>query len=351
LRVFLADSGAADATIGFVPAKWLAPPIGAALLLALPTHASADTSAPGSVSCGAANRGALAGANAIPDTGEGFVTPDPWRDRGLRYATDELIGLIQRASAQVARQHGGTLGVADLSAERGGAVARHASHQSGRDADLIYYAIDRTGDPMPPDRYMAYYGVDGRSISAEAPEPANGIHERFFDLERNWALVTALVNDPQVRVYRIFVSTRVRDWLMAYAQATRAPADLVTRVRSVLSTARDTGTHQDHMHLRIACSADDVAMGRCSDDSVAPPRRRRGKRRRAPRPTKWFAHVRCEASSDALANGQLDRPEGSRRRSAEAPRSARSRSSMKSSRSSASGNRRARVKARPAAGR
>jgi penicillin-insensitive murein DD-endopeptidase len=328
-----------------VRVHWLAVLVGAAQLALLSSPAAAETNATGSISCGAANRGALAGARAIPDSGEGYVAPEPWRARGLRYATDELVGLIERAAARVAREYDGALvGVADLSAAQGGAVARHASHQSGRDADLIYYAIDRDGDPFPPDRHMAYYGADGRSVSAEAPEPAGRIDERYFDLQRNWALIAALVTDPDVRVYRIFVSTRVRDWLLAYASAAAMPPDLVARVRSVLSTARDTGTHQDHMHLRIACSADDVAAGRCSDETAAPPRRRRGKRRgrhRPPPARKWYAHIRCGTDSDAVAGADApDRPREVRR-----SRSARAKPSGRSQR------RPARVRGRPAAGR
>jgi penicillin-insensitive murein endopeptidase len=282
-----------------VRAHWLAAILcGAAqLVLALPRSAAADSIRYGSISCGAANRGALAAAQVVPDQGNGFVSPEPWRSRGLRYATGELVDLIERAAGEVARAYAGSLlGVADLSARQGGPVARHASHQSGRDADLIYYAIDRAGDPFTPDRFMAYYGADARATTADSPEPTSRIDERYFDLARNWALVAALASDTDVRVTRIFVSTRVRDWLLAYARAASVPAAVLARVQSVLSTARDTGSHQDHMHVRIGCSADDVAQGRCTDESAAPPRRRRGKRgKRSKRvkPHRFYAHVRC----------------------------------------------------------
>jgi penicillin-insensitive murein endopeptidase len=285
-------------------------------LVLLSRPAAADTAAvgavdAGSISCGAANRGALASARALPDSGAGFATPEPWRARGLRFATDELIGIVQRAAARVARDHAGSvLGVADLSAQHGGAIARHASHQSGRDVDLIYYAIDRNGDPFPPDRFMAYYEMNGRSNSAEAPEPADRIDERYFDLQRNWALIAALVDDPHVRIQRIFVSPRVRAWLLSYAAASRMPTDLVQRVRAVLSTARDTGTHQDHLHVRIGCSAGDVAAGRCSDHTAARPRRRRARRGKRAAPRQGVAQIRCLDSRVAGAerNGLDDRP-------------------------------------------
>lgn len=299
-----------DVTIWIVRAIRVAVLVAAALLSLPATPTTAQPLAPGSLSCGAANRGALSGARAIPDSGQGFVTPEPWRARGLRYGTDELVGVIERAAAAVAREYAGAvLGVADLSAQQGGAVPRHASHQSGRDADLIYYAINRDGDPFRPDHHMAQYGSDGRAISADAPIPASQIDERYFDLQRNWALIVALISDPDVRVTRIFVSSRVRSWLLAYARVSAVPQDLLDRVQAVLYTARDASSHQDHMHIRIGCSDDDVAHGRCSEASAPRPRARRRRGRRGKRhkaPARWYARVQCVdqrnvASADAPA--------------------------------------------------
>ncbi|HLU68179.1 MAG TPA: penicillin-insensitive murein endopeptidase [Kofleriaceae bacterium] len=246
----------------------------------------------GSLSCGAVNRGALAAGRAMPDRGPGYATPGPWRERGLRYGTDELVGMVERAAAEVARRHpGGTLAIADLSAEGGGAVARHRSHQSGRDVDLIYYAIDRAGEPLPNDGHMPVYARSGRATHAESPEWAPRIPERFFDLPRNWALVEALLTDPEAEVQRIFVARSVRDWLIAYATAAGRPPQVIERARAVLVYPRDVKGHSDHMHVRIACSAEDVEAGRCSDDPA--PRRRRGK---------WRSRVRCGAESDRVAD-------------------------------------------------
>src|SRR6266545_7073359 len=96
-------AGFCRATIEFVRVHWLAAIlIGAAqLILASPRSAAADSIRYGSISCGAANRGALAAARPVPDTGDGFVAPEPWRSRGLRYATDELVDLIERAAGAV----------------------------------------------------------------------------------------------------------------------------------------------------------------------------------------------------------------------------------------------------------
>jgi penicillin-insensitive murein endopeptidase len=264
---------------------------GAAFLSLQSPGASEPGNAVGSLSCGAVNRGALSSARAIADEGWGYVAPEPWRVRGLRFGTDELVSLIERAGAAVLKRHAGApLAVADLSAEHGGPVARHRSHQSGRDVDLVYYAIDRAGDSLPNDGHMALFGVDGRATSADSPAPAAQIAERFFDLGRNWALVQALATDADVRVERIFVSPRIRDWLFAYAAASRVPDEVRARVRQVISTPVGVEAHNDHMHVRIACSADDAAAGACSEEPA--PRRRRGK---------WKAPVRCGPQQVATA--------------------------------------------------
>lgn len=261
----------------------------AAAAVALPADVAGQPGARlGSVSCGSVNRGALAAGRALADEGPGFVVPEPWRSRGLRFGTDEMIGLIERAARAVMKRHpGAPLAVADLSAERGGPVARHRSHQSGRDVDLVFYAIDRAGEPMPNDGNMALFRVDGRATSADSPQPVAEIQERFFDLARNWALVQALATDPDVRVDRIFVSRRIRDWLLAYAAAAGVDEVVRTRVRSVMSVPIGVEGHDDHMHVRIGCSADDAAAGSCNDAPA--PRRRRGK---------WKAPVRCGATTE-----------------------------------------------------
>jgi penicillin-insensitive murein endopeptidase len=246
-----------------------------------PVGAGSGEGAVGSISCGSVNRGALASGRAIADEGTGFVAPEPWRSRGLRYGTDELVDLIERAARAVLRRYpGAPLAVADLSAEHGGPVARHRSHQSGRDVDLVYFAIDRAGEPLPNDGHMPLFGVDGRATSAQSPAPAPEIQERFFDLARNWALVQALATDPDVRVDRIFVSRRIRDWLLAYAAAAGVPEPVRVRVRAVLSIPVGVEAHNDHMHVRIGCSPDDAASGACSEAPA--PRRRHRRRYRAP---------------------------------------------------------------------
>jgi penicillin-insensitive murein endopeptidase len=239
----------------------------------------------GSLSCGSANRGSLRFGSAVPERGYGFETPKTWVERGYRYGTDELVGLIQRAAARVARDYPGSiLGVADLSKETGGAIPHHRSHQAGRDADLLYYAIDEHGAYVPPDNRMPVYRSSGKATYSKAPRWEPRIPVRYFDLARNWAFVKALVTDRRATVTNIFVAWRVRKWLLDYAKEAGEPKELRDQVRAVLVVPRNTKSHNDHMHIRIACSDEDIENGRCRNHLA--PARKTGSR-------KWHSRIRC----------------------------------------------------------
>jgi len=247
----------------------------AALLWASPARA-------GSVSCGSANKGALAEAVELPVEGDGYVVAEPWRSRDMHYGTDELIGLIQRVARAVGDANGGgVLGVADMSREQGGPAPGHQSHQSGRDVDLLYYALDLDGAPMRPDEFMPYYTRKGLAYYARSPVWTRRIPERTFDVARNWALVKALVTDPEVTVERIFVSPRIERWMIRYARETGEDEEIVHRAQRLLHRPSDSDPHNDHMHVRISCSEDDFVEGRCRPNAE---RRKNGK---------WRRRVRC----------------------------------------------------------
>ena len=249
----------------------------AVALASMPARALAD-----SVSCGAANRGALADAAELPETGEGYVVPEPWRGRDVRYGTQELVDLIQRAAKFVDASHpGAILGVADMSKKTGGACPGHQSHQSGRDADLLYYSTDDQGAPFEPDEHMPYYTSKGYAYYARKPVWTRDIPKRHFDVERNWTLVKALMGDPSVEIERIFVSDRIERWIIKYAKEIGEEEELVHRARVLLKRPRDSEPHNDHMHIRVKCSEQDVKQGRCAANFR---RRRDGK---------WRSRVRC----------------------------------------------------------
>jgi penicillin-insensitive murein endopeptidase len=267
-----------------------------------------------SVSCGHPNRGRLWGAVELAPYSDSYQIPITWRERGVRYGTRELVQLIARAASRVALAHpGSVLGVADLSLPDGGACAHHRSHQSGRDVDLLYYATDAAGAPVAPDPFMPLYNRHGIARSSRSPTWARSVPERRFDLERNWTLIRVLITDPEVEVERIFVAPRIERMLLDYARASGEDDETFRRAQLVLTEPRRGERHEDHLHVRIACTADDVRRGYCRTETARGPRRMRW-RAACPRPDELEAAL--ERTDDrvvvATARSAATRPANQR---------------------------------------
>ncbi|MCK5795950.1 MAG: penicillin-insensitive murein endopeptidase [Deltaproteobacteria bacterium] len=249
-----------------------------------------------SVSVGTHSRGALRHAARLPLRGEGYVIPPTWAARKRNYGTDELVALLGRTARRVLRRYPRSrLAVADLSPRGGGPTHEHGSHRSGRDVDLIYYATDLQGHPVDPTE-MIHYDATGHSVQAHPhphatkrthPPRAAGAAKRpalttantaapkptRLDLRRNWALVSALVTDPNVPVQWIFIGRRLSRLLLRYARRAHQPSQLVERVALVMRQPGDASPHTDHIHVRVFCDPGDRYQG-CVDRG---PRRFLGK--------------------------------------------------------------------------
>ena len=254
-----------------------------------------------SLSCGAVNRGGLHWGSTLPPDGPGWTIPDPWRVRDMNHGTTGLVGLVQRAAGAVALQFpGSVLGVGDLSAPRGGPAKHHRSHQSGRDVDLFYFARDMKGQPVAPDIYMPLFRRDGVAHASRTPRWTDLPAPRRLDTPRNWALVRALVSDPTVTVKYIFVSYGIRRRLLDHARAAGEPPDLIRKAAGLLRRPRGARPHNDHIHLRIACSARHIEQGNCSGTPAARARVRGGPVACPPRPRDAGSSRAASARSQVL---------------------------------------------------
>lgn len=222
-----------------------------------------------SVSVGAFNRGALRRGARLPFRGEGYVVPNLWQQRQSSYATDELVAAVQHVARRVRREYpGAILGVGDMSLRGGGDSELHRSHENGRDLDLIYYAVDERGRPVAPaDSMPRYPFFDGRAVTPLPQE--HGIvfgpfSPRWFDVKRNWALVRALLEEPGIEIQYLFIHARLRERLLAYAAELGEDPSLMERAEAILHQPGDSAPHDDHLHVRIFCAADDRPFG-CSD--------------------------------------------------------------------------------------
>jgi penicillin-insensitive murein endopeptidase len=208
-----------------------------------------------SVSVGRPSRGFLLDGHRLPDHGEGFTTREPWTQRGNRYGTDELLDLITGVGRRLATSNGPRLVVADLSINGGGAARKwHHSHQSGRDVDFVFFMRDAQGQPMEADA-MRVFDPQGRA------RDGSGI---TVDIPRTWLVVKELVSAHEATVQWVFIYEPIARKLLEHAIAISEPEALIARARLALKQPGDSAPHNDHMHVRVYCSAHDRAFG-CVD--------------------------------------------------------------------------------------
>lgn len=211
-----------------------------------------------STSIGTPQDGTLAGGVRLPVEREQALRPLANTERrDLLWGTAELVRLVVdvgRAVAEEAKADGRAavaLRVGNLSQQGGGDIIYSRSHNSGRDADLCFFAKDREGRPVDLER-MARYDDTGVAVW-----PSNVAGAAYFDVERNWRMVRHLLVHPVVVVQWIFVSAPLRNMLLDHALRLGEPEVLRERARRVLVQPTDSRPHDDHFHVRIACPPDD----------------------------------------------------------------------------------------------
>ena len=228
------------------------------ILLAVPLCVASGVAlaAGGSVAVGRTNGGSLRnGADVLAGDAPVELLPR-CRKRGLHWATDELTGALHRAARRVTAAHpGSVLALGNLSAPRGGPISFSVSHQNGLDADLAPYMRDASGRPVPAPDYL-HFGADLRSRE-------HGGSYRF-DVSRTWDLVAALLSDDRISVQWLFVSSPIRAALLTHGRKVGAPSVVMDRAARVLHQPSDAPPHDDHLHLRIYCPAEDRRIG-CVD--------------------------------------------------------------------------------------
>lgn len=209
-----------------------------------------------SISVGRASHGYLVHGARLPDDGAGWTTREVWLARNNRYGTDELIDLIEAVGKRMHKRVSDVkLVVADISSQwGGGAFAFHRSHQSGRDADLLYYMRDKDGQPFEPDA-MHVFDAHGRA------KDGSGI---TVDVPRTWMLVKDLVTAPEATVQYIFMYEPLAQMLIDHAKQAGEPEWVIVKVRRALKQPGDSARHDDHLHVRVYCTDSDRAYG-CED--------------------------------------------------------------------------------------
>jgi penicillin-insensitive murein endopeptidase len=220
-------------------------------------------------SVGTTADGAVRGPLELPLDGDGYTVPARWRTRHSNFGTAELVGAVVRAARAVDRTlPGGVAAIGDLSRHGGGASVEHRSHQSGRDVDVFFYAVDGAGRPVRPGEAMIRFGVEGQALRWSpahgfAP-PAAPVPATRFDAPRNWAFVRALLTDDDAEVQWIFIQRALGALLLRAATEAGDDPALVARAAVILHEPTDSEPHDDHMHVRLFCDPSDRRRG-CAD--------------------------------------------------------------------------------------
>ncbi len=175
--------------------------------------------------------GQLRGGRALP-TSDAYAIRRPTHAYGTGHVVDQLRAAIGEVRARLHDVH--PLAIGDLSAEHGGKLADHLSHQSGLDVDVGFYFT------KVPAGYPA-------AFVAANPD---------FDLEANWALLVAFTG-PASTVQMIFLDYDVQARLYRYALQHGTSKDELARVfqyprgkDTLVGIVRHWPAHGDHFHVR-----------------------------------------------------------------------------------------------------
>jgi penicillin-insensitive murein endopeptidase len=195
----------------------------------------------------------------LPATGPGWRIPDTWNQRGNSFGTPQLVGLIRRTAKRIARfAPGAVIEVADLSPRGGGGSRWHRTHRHGEDVDLLLFARDAEGRPVPAGKAMVAFDCSGKGAATD--EAGNPVPPLTFDVARNWAFVRAILEDRQAKVEEILIASCLKHRLLVHAREVHAPRDVVARAERLMRQPR-VSPHNNHMHVRIAALPEDCLAG------------------------------------------------------------------------------------------
>jgi len=168
--------------------------------------------------------------------GDGYQIRRPNRAFGAPHVVEHLKDAIAIVRALYPDVH--TLAIGDLSAEHGGKLANHQSHQTGLDVDLGFFF-----HAMP-------VGYPDRFVAATAD----------LDLEATWALITAFARTTHLDdgVQMIFLDYDIQARLHAWARKRGTPDDQLASILqyprgkdSLSGLVRHWPNHADHLHVRF----------------------------------------------------------------------------------------------------
>jgi penicillin-insensitive murein endopeptidase len=200
----------------------------------------------GSHAIGKATFGLLYNSVMIPFNGDALAFLPTHLKRKRNYTTQNMADLLGRTSQSLYESTGRRLILGDLSAQHGGWLTNHLSHQNGLDADVIFFYLDVDGDPVEP-QMLIQLNDSGMDDS----------QKYYFDAAMTWRLVESLLTDEQEQVqYLILYGPLIQQVLTAGSLAGADP-EILARAKTVLTEPPSNAEkHDDHIHIRLYCPKD-----------------------------------------------------------------------------------------------
>jgi penicillin-insensitive murein endopeptidase len=195
---------------------------------------------------GGVSNGCIGGADALPETGAGYVSIRRYRNR--YYGHPELLRFIEEVGRAQQRRRGLAMMVGDLSQPRGGLMSSsHRSHQNGLDVDIWFTLADSP--------------ADARRRMDQQPDPRSMVRPDGLSVSDAWGEDQRFLIETAARhrsVERIFVNPAIKRELCRSA----------TAERGWLRKVRPWKGHDAHFHVRLACPP---GSPQCDRQAALPP--------------------------------------------------------------------------------
>ncbi len=191
-------------------------------------------------SIGAPWEGELVNGTQLPKS-DRYILRHPGRTWGTRSTVRHLREAIRDTLLDAKVKH--TLAIGDLSAEGGGWITDHHSHQAGRDVDV---------------------GLFYRKVPAAYPEEFVSATESNLDKSATWALIRNLVKseDDDGGVMVIFLDFEVQGMLYRWAKDHGVSEKRLDHVfqyphgrGASAGIVRHEPNHRNHLHVRYRCTS------------------------------------------------------------------------------------------------
>ena len=184
------------------------------------------------------NRGCLAGAVELPETGSGWQAVRLSRNRNWGHPT--AIAFIERLAARVQAIGWPGLLIGDISQPRGGPMrSGHRSHQMGLDIDIWLRRPEA----------LALSRQERESITSTVVTTGDGLAVNGHWTQQHHQVLKAAASDPAVA--RIFVHAAIKQQMCA--------AEPAGTGRGWLRKIRPWFGHNAHFHVRLKCPVGSTA--------------------------------------------------------------------------------------------